>query len=150
MRSVALVAMIVMLGLSVFAKPLGSLVLDRVDPTVDPTVGSDISFTVKVDGLPTNGGASTSPWVETSCGDVYDRLEPANEMVDPSDPTLSRARFTLTSAAWATAGYAPQECDAYLFLDTWQGVTYDADGWHGPRRRKANTLAAVFFLATAP
>lgn len=119
------------------ANPVGSLALEQ----VDPTAGAAISFVVDASGLPTNGGATISPWVELSCGAVYEDLQPAISAVTPGTTNPTRAYFTLSSPAWVAARMSAQSCEAYLFYD----------GWNGPRRRKTNTLASQFFsVAAAP
>lgn len=111
--------------------PSGSFTLDQ----ADPKAGDNITFTVDVQNLPDNGGATIAPWIELSCGTVYEALAPANTPVVPNTANPTRAYFTLSSDAWLAAGFNEQACEAYLFYD----------GWNGPRRRKANTLAALFF-----
>lgn len=117
------------------AVTVGSFSLDQ----AAPKAGDAISFTVNVTGLPTNGGATISPWVELSCGSVYDDLQAANFPIVSGTSNPTRAHFTLSSSAWSVAGFNAQECEAYLFYD----------GWNGPRRRKTNTLAALFFSVDA-
>lgn len=117
--------------------PTGSFALDQ----VDPKAGDAISFTVDVQNLPHNGGATISPWVELSCGTVYEAIAPADFVINQGTTNPTRAFFTLTSPEWAGAGFSAQSCEAYLFYD----------GWNGPRRRKTNTLASLFFsVAAAP
>lgn len=139
MRRVLLPIVLLCVGVLLSAaqhKPSGSFALDQ----VDPKPGDSISFTVNVQNLPNNGGATIAPWVELSCGTVYDALDAAATPVNQGTTNPTRVFFTLTSDAWAQAGFTTQECEAYLFYD----------GYNGPRRRKTNTLAALFFTATAP
>lgn len=120
---------------SAAARTTGSFVLEQ----VDPKAGDSISFKVDVKNLPTNGGATISPWVELACGNVYESVAAANSVVVQGTSNPTRAFFTLSSPEWSTAGFSEQSCEAYLFYD----------GWNGPRRRKTNTLAALFFSAAA-
>lgn len=123
--------------LAVRANPVGSFSLEQ----ADPKAGDAISFYVDVSGLPENGGATISPWVELICGNVYEVIAPANTPVVPNTANPTRAFFTLSSEAWSAAGFTAQSCEAHLFYD----------GWNGPRRRKGNTLASLFFdVAAAP
>lgn len=115
--------------------PSGSFVLNE----AAPAAGQLISFTVDVINLPTNGGATISPFIELSCGTVYEELEGAIYPVIPGTENPTLAYFTLSSSAWVAAGLNAQSCEAYLFYD----------GWNGPRRRKTNTLAALFFTVAA-
>ncbi len=117
------------------AVTVGSFALDQ----AAPKAGDAISFTVDVKNLPTNGGATISPWVELSCGSVYDDLQASISPVVQGGTNPTRAHFTLSSSAWGVAGFTAQDCEAYLFYD----------GWNGPRRRKTNTLAALFFSVDA-
>lgn len=136
---VVVVVMVLALGGTSSARvnPTGSFVLDQ----VAPQAGDAISFTVDVKNLPTNGGATIAPWVELSCGNVYESLQAANSPVTPGTSNPTRAFFILSSPEWSGVGFSAQDCEAYLFWD----------GWNGPRRRKTNTLAALFFsVAAAP
>lgn len=123
--------------LSARVSPSGSFSLDQ----ADPKAGDAISFTVNVQNLPTNGGATISPWVELSCGSVYEAVDAAISPLVSGTTNPTRVFFTLSSPEWSQAGFSAQSCEAHLFYD----------GWNGPRRRKTNTLAALFFsVAAAP
>ena len=134
----AVVLSVVVVGVvAARVSPTGSFVLDQ----LNPHAGDAISFTVDVQNVPDNGGATIAPWVEVSCGTVFEALAPANTPVVPNTANPTRAFVTLSSPEWSAAGFTSQSCEAYLFYD----------GWNGPRRRKANTLAALFFtVAAAP
>lgn len=128
-----LIAMIVLLSVTSFAarrvSTSGSFFLE------DPIWVNTVSFQVYVQNLPTNGGATISPWVEFSCPS-YEGLEAAIMPVVSGTSNPTRAIFQLT--AEQTAMIVGQSCEAYLFYD----------GWNGPRRRKGNTLGALFFTVT--
>jgi hypothetical protein len=116
------------------AGPVGSFVLCLAGSceAVAPQPGDTISFDVTISGLPQNGGASVDGWVELTCEQngvvVAEGVQPAWMGQDSAPPT-----FALSFVGDAT-------CEAHLFWD----------GWNGPRRRKTNTLASMYFRVATP
>lgn len=109
------------------SSPTGSLVL-----VGTPTQGGTAEFAWTCANLPQNGGASIGCWVELICETetavVVHEVVPATVINHLGNQP---AIFSLP----VTNPFQVLSCDAYLFWD----------GWNGPRRRKTNTLAAVFF-----
>lgn len=103
--------------------PLGSF---QVSGT--PLAGGTVTFTWQCSGLPQNGGATVGCWIDLLCENalgvnVVNETLPAAENVQGPLPVV----FGLPGDTVS--------CDAYLFYD----------GYNNPRRRKTNTLAALFF-----
>lgn len=111
------------------ASPTGAFALTGV-----PTQGGTATFAWTCSNLPTQGGATIGCFIELTCtagSQVWvDEIQGAAENVLGPVPVVFDLPVVVPVHATLT-------CEAYLFWD----------GYNNPRRRKTNTLAALYFSA---
>lgn len=126
MGVVVAAAVVVGLGARGSAQPLGAFALTGV-----PTQGGTAEFVLTCSGLPQQGGATIGCFVELVC-ETASAVE-LQETAPASTSTVGN--LPVVFAIPVTMPYQALSCEAYLFYD----------GYNNPRRRKTNTLAALFF-----